>query len=188
MKGCSKTIILLIIIIQGFAAGVFAQASDFLVLKKRQRTEKSYFQGMPIAFTTGIGSFSGVVEKIKNDSLFLLQYDIRRVPTRLGVFVSDTVAVYRLVFHYKEVITIDKKNYGFNWNSAGGTLLGTGSLLTALGAGSWLVTKKDSRYYARPEFVAACAGLAGIGYILLKSNTTNYKIGKKYSLEYISVK
>lgn len=165
-----------------------AQQSDFLVLKKGDRTERSYFEGTAIAFSTAYGSYGGNIEKINKDSIFLIQYDIRRVPTRLGVYVLDTFATYHLVFHYQDILAMDKKRYGFNWNSAGGTLLGTGSLLTVLGAGSWLVTKKDSRSYARPEFVAACAGLAGLGYLLLKTNTNNYKLGKKYSLEYIRVK
>ncbi|MEO5647488.1 MAG: hypothetical protein ABIQ56_03940, partial [Chitinophagaceae bacterium] len=129
-------------------------------MKKRNRTEKSFFAGMPIAFTTNSGSYGGQVEKIKQDSIFLLQFDTRRKPTRLGVFVLDTFAVYRLTFHYKELLSIALRKHGFNWGTTGASLLGTGSLLTILGAGSWLVTKKDSRYYARPEFVAACAGLA----------------------------
>jgi len=30
--------------------------------------------------------------------------------------------------------------------------------------------------------------LGGIGYLLLKSNSSNYSIGKKYQLEYVKVK
>lgn len=165
-----------------------AQAGDFIVLKKNGRTVRSIFKGSTISFQARNGNYSGVVETIQHDSIFLIQYDVRQMPTRLGVYVLDTVAVYRSAVNFHEVNYIDKDRYGFSWRSAGATLFGTGSLLTVLGAGSWLVTKKDSRYYARPGFVAGTAILAGIGYALLKLNTNDYKIGRKYSLDYIRIK
>ncbi len=181
-----KSLLFILCIATSFSC--FAQQSDFIVLKKNNRTQKSIFKGSAVTFSTMRGTYSGEVESISKDTLHLLQFDVRRVPTRLGVFVLDTFGVYRQSFHYREILSFDKKKYGFNWNSAGATLLGTGSLLTVLGAGSWLVTKKDTRYYARPEFVGACAGLAALGYLLVKSNSSGYNIGKKYTIEYIPVK
>jgi uncharacterized membrane protein HdeD (DUF308 family) len=54
--------------------------------------------------------------------------------------------------------------------------------------GTWLFTKPKTRYYASPYLVGGAALLAGIGYLLAKSNGRKMVLGKKYKLEYITVK
>ena len=166
-----------------------SQPSDFIVLKKDQRTIKSFFAGSNVGFVTENGYYSGKIISVKKDSLFMEQYDIRQVPTNLGVYVVDTVATYRLAFNYKEIIKIEnQKRKGFNWAASGGSLLGGGVLITAVGLGTWVFTKPGTQYHASPALVISGAALAGIGYLLLKSNGSYYAIGKKYHLEYIKVK
>ena len=168
---------------------VQSQPSDFIVIKKDQRTVKSFFAGSNISFETDRGYYSGQIKSIKKDSLFINQYDIRQLPTSLGVYVLDTVATYRLAFNYKEIIKVGKqKRRGFDWSSSGGSLLGGGTLITLAGLGSWVFTKAGTESHASTALVVGGAALAGIGYILLRSNTSNYTIGKKYQLQYISVK
>ena len=182
-------IILLCFFIFYFSFICNAQGSDFFVVKKNQHTVKTFFAGSPIQFETNTGYYGGQIESVKNDSLFLLQYDIRNVPTRLGVIVLDTVATYRLQFNYKDVIAIvNKQQKGFDIRSSGASLLGGGLLLTTVGLGTWIFTKPGSQYYASPYLVAGSAILAGAGYVLLKTNTGNYKIGKKYTIEYIRIR
>lgn len=166
-----------------------SQPSDFIVLKKDSRTIKSFFAGSLIGFETDGGFYSGKITAVKKDSLFINQYDVRQVPTNLGVYVLDTVAVYRLKFNYKEISKIEnQKRKGFNWAASGGSLLGGGILITAVGLGTWAFTKPGTQYHASPALVLSGAALAGIGYLLLKSNGSYYSIGKKYQLEYIKVK
>ena len=117
------------------------------------------------------------------------QYDIRQLPTNLGVYVVDTVATYRLVFNYKDIMAIEnQKRKGFDWGASGGSLLGGGILITAVGLGTWIFTKPGTQYHASPVLVGAGAALAGIGYVLLRSHGSKYKIGKKYQVEYVKVK
>ncbi len=85
-----------------------AQPSDLLILKKNNRTLQTFFPGNEIAFKTSARYFSGVIRSINRDSLFLLQYDIRQVPTNLGVYILDTVATYPFAVNYKEIIGFGK--------------------------------------------------------------------------------
>ena len=166
----------------------FSQPSDFIVLKKHHRTVKNYFAGSNISFETGKGFYSGQVTSIRKDSLFINQYDIRQQQTVLGVYVLDTVATYRLVFHYKEILRMgSEKRKGFNWSASGASLYYGGILLAGVGLGTWLFTKPGTEYHASPLVVISGAALAGVGYLLLRSNNSN-TIGKKYQLEYIKVK
>lgn len=168
---------------------VLSQPTDFLVVKKDQRTIKNFFSGSHIGLETGGGKYYGLITAVKQDSLFLNQYDIRSVITGMGFYVVDTVATYRLSFNYKQILKIEKpKRKGFNWAASGGSLLGGGVLLTALGLGTWIFTKPGSSSHASVAFVAGSAALAGIGYLLVRSNGSYYSIGKKYQLEYVKVK
>ncbi len=170
-------------------ASCLSQPSDFIVLKKDQRTIKNFFAGSNISFQTANGYYSGKIVSVKKDSLFIEEYDIRQVPTNLGVYVIDTVATYRLAFNYKEIIKMEnQKRKGFSWAASGGSLLGGGILITAVGLGTWIFTKPGTQYHASPALVISGAALAGVGYLLLKSSNSNYAIGKKYQLEYIKVK
>ena len=170
-------------------ASCLSQPSDFIVFKKDQRTIKNFFAGSVIGFETDRGYYSGKITSVKKDSLFINQYDVRQVPTNLGVYMLDTVATYRLAFNYKEIIKIEnQKRKGFNWAASGGNLLGGGILITAVGLGTWIFTKPGTQYHASPALVISGAALGGIGYLLLKSNGAYYTIGKKYQLVYIKVK
>ncbi len=170
-------------------ASCLSQPSDFIVLKKDQRTIKSFFAGSNIGFKTDKGYYNGQITSVKKDSLFIEEYDIRQIPTNLGVYMLDTVATYRLGFNYKDVIKIEnQKTKGFNWANSGGSLLGGGVLITVAGLVTWIFAKPGTQYHASPALVIGGAALAGIGYLLLRSNGSYYSIGKKYQLKYIKVK
>ncbi|MEP6948965.1 MAG: hypothetical protein ABI863_06815 [Ginsengibacter sp.] len=166
-----------------------AQPSDLLILKKNNRTLQTFFPGNEMAFRTSARYYDGFVRYINHDSLFLIQYDIRQIPTSLGVYMVDTVATYPFAVNYKEIIGFGQmKKNKFDWSGSGGALLGGGALLTTVGMGTWLFTKPNTRYYASPYLVGGSAILAGIGYLLIKSGNKGMMLGKKYSLEYITVK
>jgi hypothetical protein len=166
-----------------------AQPSDLLILKKNNRTLQTFFPGNEITFNTPSGYYSGIIKSINHDSLFLVYYDIRQIPTNLGVYVLDTVATYPFAVNYKQIIGLGKmKKNKFDWSGSGSALLGGGLLLTTVGLGTWLFTKPNSRYYASPYLVGSAAILGAIGYLLIKSGNKGMILDKKYSLEYIKVK
>ncbi len=167
-----------------------SQPSDLLVLKKNNRTVQSFFPGNEISFSTSSKYYYDCfIKNINHDSLFLIQYDIRQMPTTLGVYVLDTVATYPFAINYKEITGFGKdRNKNFNWSGSGGVLLGGGTLLTLVGLGTWVFSKPNTQYYASPYLVGGSALLAGVGYLLAKSGNKQMILGKKYSLEYIAVK
>ncbi len=181
-----KTFLSLTLIL--FFANCFSQISDFIALKKNQRTVKSFFAGSRITFATTLRTYSGVINFIQRDSVFILEYDIRQMPTTLGFFIPDTVTVYKSGIDYREITKVYNLKKGFDVSSSGASLLGGGILLTTVGLGTWIFTKPGTQYHASTALVAGSAGLAGIGYLLLKSHTDYCSIGKKYKLDYIKVK
>lgn len=170
-----------------FAVACMAQ-SDLLILKKNNRTTQSFFPGSEMNFSTGSRFYQGYVTSIERDSVFLIQYDVRQVPTNLGVYMLDTVARYRFGINYLDIKGFGRNTNKFNWSGSGGALFGGGILLTTVGLGTWLFTKPNTRYYASPALVIVSAALAGIGYLIMKSGNKGMKLGKKYSLHYIKVK
>ncbi len=166
-----------------------AQPSDILILKKNDRTLQTFFPGNEIIFNTSSRYYFGYIQSINHDSLFLIQYDVRQIPTSLGIYILDTVATYHFAINYKEITGLGKnRNKKFDWSASGGALLGGGIVITTVGLGTWLFTKPNTRYYASPYLVGGAALLGGIGYLLVKSNSKGITLGKKYSLEYIPVK
>lgn len=170
-----------------FALQCTAQ-SDLLILKKNNHTVQSFFPGSEMNFSAITGSFNGYVTSIQRDSVFLVQYDVRQVPTNLGVYVLDTVASYHFGINYHDITSFGKSNNHFDWSASGGALLGGGVLLSAFGLGTWIFAKPNTRYYASPTLVIGSAALAGIGYLILKSGNKRMTLGRKYALQYIKVK
>ncbi len=165
-----------------------AAQNDLLILKKNNRTVESFYPGSEMDFSTNARYYEASVTSIAKDSVFLVQYDVRRVYTNLGVFVLDTVAQYHFGINYHDIISFGKTRKNFDWNSSGAALFGGGVLLTTAGLVTWIFAKPNTRYYARPELVIGAAALAGVGYLLMKSGNKTMLLGKKYKLHYIKMK
>ena len=179
MKYCNILIVLILL-----HTNITAQRSDFLLLKKKDRVMKSYYSGSSISFGTASGNFSGIITAIHRDSVFFRQYDIRQMLSNLGVYILDTLAVYDMAFNYHDMLTIGKKQRGFNLAASGTALFGGGALLTTCGLITWLVTKPGTRYHASSGLVFGSAAFTGAGYLLMRSGNS-HKLGLKYFLEYI---
>lgn len=162
--------------------------SDLLILKKNNRTIKSFFPGSEMIFSTANRDYDAYITSIVRDTIFLVQYDIKQVPTTLGVYVLDTVAKYHFGINYKDITSFGKIRKNFDWNSSGAALFGGGALLATAGLVTWIVTKPNTEYHASPQLVIGAAAIAGIGYLLMGTGKKNMKLGRKYSLDYIKLK
>ncbi len=161
--------------------------SDLLVLKKNGKTVRSFYPGTEIHFTTDLRYYEAEITSIRNDSVYLVQYDIKRVPLTNGGIFLDTVGNYRFGVNYKDIISFENERKGFDWGGSGAGLFGGGVVLTTAGLISWIFAKPNTRYYARPEFVIAGAAFAAVGYLLMKTGSRKTVIGKKFTLHYISL-
>ena len=138
---------------------VFAQSADFILLKKKNKTIARYYVGSNIEFTTVTGAYlNGEIKQIRNDTIFLRQYIIQQMPTRLGVYVLDTVGSYSYQYHYNQIKAIGKtNNKKFNLSGSAATLL-SGGILLALGSG--VVYLADRKKFS-PNLMYAGIGFAG---------------------------
>ncbi len=171
-----------------FITNLSKAQNDLLILKKNGHNIESFFPGREMDFSTSTRYFEGQVTDIKNDSIFLVQYNIKQIYSpNLGVFVTDTLSEYHFGINYKDIVSFEKKRGSF-LSASGGALFGGGTLLATAGLITWILAKPNTRYYARPQLVITAAALAGIGYFLMKSGNKTMALGKKYSLLYIKMK
>lgn len=178
----------IIIILSMVMGPLFAGAqSDMLLLKKGPKVVRSYFTGSTIYFDNGFGIKQAQISRMNKDSLFLIQYQIRQVGTASGFSFPDTLGTYGFTVDYKDIDMIADPKHGWDWQTSGAALFGGGAVVTTAGLLTWVFAKKNTRYYARPGLVISAAALTGVGYLLLRvSPVHKWKIGRKYSLHYIS--
>jgi hypothetical protein len=165
-----------------------AQASDFIAVKKRNnRTMRSYFPGTPIICQTIYGNyFDGYVTAVRNDSVFIKQYDIRPVPGMYGIARMDTVTSYITGLHYKDIRILNfqrRQSFG---------LFRNGTILIIGGLGYAGLNMVNGKYLNEPVLkggnlrkLGIAAGVAGAGFILKYLNKRSQHNEKKYRVEYI---
>lgn len=163
----------------------FAQSSDFIILKKKDKTIRSYYAGTQIEFVTTEGAYrDALINRIANDTIYLQEFLVRTVRTNLGFYITDTAGSFRYAYHYRQIGAIGKKQSGFNLKGSGAALFGGGIVLTAASGVVYLADRKKFS----PGLMIASAGLAGIGYLLMRSGDKGMVIGKRnYRIEYMNM-
>jgi hypothetical protein len=163
---------------------LLAQASDFIsVKKKNNRTVKTFFPGLPISFETfDKRQVSGLITAIRNDSIFVKQWDVRPMLNSLGIPVTDTLGAYLNGFHYKELNKVSVSDRMKLQQLTPGRILiigGTGYALLNVINGAYLHESVTSKKNLTSLGIAA--GAVGAGLLI------NYlvKHGNKYHVEYI---
>lgn len=176
-------IVLLLLFLSG-CMQCFSQSSDFITVKKRNnRTIKTFFPGVPISLVTyDKREASGLITAIRNDSIFIKEYDIRPMINGLGIPFTDTAAEYISGFHYKEITSIDVSDRMHLSQLTPGRILiigGTGYALLNVINGAYLHESITSSKNLTSLGIAA--GAVGTGFL------TNYflKKGKRYRIEYV---
>lgn len=164
---------------------LLAQPSDFIILKKKNKTIQTFYAGKNIEFVTTAGVYrNAFITRIKNDSIFLQEFLVRQIPSTLGFFITDTTGSFHYAYHYTQVKSFGKENKHFNVSGSGAALLGGGVLL-ALGSG---VVYLVDRPKFSPGLLAASTGLAGLGYLMVKAGNKRIIIGKNnYKLKYMNM-
>lgn len=176
--------LLLLIIVVLLSAKVFSQASDFIVVKKRNgKTVKTFFPGLPISFVTvDKRPVSGLITAIRHDSIFIREADIRPVMTNIGIPVTDTVGIYYSGFHYNEIGKVDVSDrMRFQEVTPGRILIvgGTGYILLNVINGAYLHESLTSS--KNLTSLGTAAGAVGLGVLL------NYiaRHRNQYHVEYV---
>lgn len=178
------TIIRLAFIALFIPAAIAAQQSDFISLKKKNRTIKSYFKGSAFEFVHRNGSgISGYINRIYKDTLHMYVYDIRMTPTYWGTRVADTVGRINLKFGLNEIAAIPKPRMGFEFVRNGTLFMIGGVGYAFLHTFNGLIQKAK----IHPSTLAVSGGVALIGFGMRKLRKYYYPIGKKYTISYVQL-
>lgn len=163
-----------------------AQSSDFIILKKKNKTIRTFYAGSNIEFVATNGAYrNGVINKIERDTIFMQEFLVQRIPTTFGTYIIDTAGSFRFAYDYRQIKMFGKEQKGFNVAGSGGALLGGGILLTL---GSGVVYLADREKFSG-GLMAASAGLALAGYFMSKSGSKGIVMGKKgYHLQYMGTR
>ena len=177
-----KVFFLLILSFTGIVT--IAQPSDFIILKKGNKSIRTYFQGSHIEFTADNGAYrNALIKSINNDSLYLQEFLVQRAMTTLGFSVLDTIGSFRYVYHFNQVKNIGREQKNFNWRGSGAALLGGGIILTLA---SGVVYLADREKFST-GLLGGSAGLALAGYFMARPGNGIVIGKKKYRLQYMSL-
>ncbi len=162
-----------------------AQSSDFIILKKGNKTIRNIYAGTNIQFVSTSGAYrDALITSVKNDSIYLQEFLVRRMPTVYGSYINDTAGSFRYTYHYNQIGSLGKKSSkGFNISGSGAALMGGGILLT-LASGVSYIADKDK---FSPELLGAAVALGGLGYLISTSGKNGIVIGRKYTLQYMKM-
>lgn len=147
----------------------FSQLSDFIVVKKKNgRTIGTFMAGKEIVFKTNTGDYiDGQIEAIRDDSIFVITYKIRTVPTNLGVTMVDTISKSVFATNYRNISRIKIHERSDRGQGLVGSLLmlgGSGYILlnviNSAGHGEPITEKRNLRN------VGFAAGAVALGYLV----------------------
>jgi hypothetical protein len=153
------------IILLVFLLPVFVRAqTDLLILKNK---------GMHVfTYTTGAGL---IMETIYNQWIEGTITDMRH----------DSLYINGAAFHYREIsaIRIMHNNFSNSVLSAGMMVAGGG--IFVLGAVNGLYRGDKSKDWYTSSGLITGSALVVVGYLLTKTRSRTYRLGKKYRLEYL---
>jgi hypothetical protein len=181
-----KTILLAMLLLMASLSR--AQMSDFISLKHaNNRHITSYFKGSRIEFQHVNGQqISGFVEDVRNDSLFVRQWQIVSYITRLGTSKVDTLGSLVYGLHYQEIFRIfhDKKeSWGFVKNGSIFIIGGVGYAVLNVVNGLYKDESLGDKENLRALGIAG--GVAAGGFILNRIHKKRQRSGKLYKIQYV---
>jgi hypothetical protein len=125
-----------------------AQPSDFLALRKKNKTIKSFYAGTQIEFTTVHGVYkNALINRIQNDTIYVQEWLVRPMMTQLGYIVTDSVGSFRYAYHYKDISGVvyifDKDKFSPELMAAAAGLAVIGYFLSKSGSKGIVIGKKN---------------------------------------------
>jgi hypothetical protein len=137
-----------------------------LVLEKNGENVKTFAASMDITMETIYNQwFSGTIEAIRHDSLY----------------------INGAAFHYKEIAVIRRERTKLNYQTDGSLLMIAGGGVLLLGAVNGLYRSDPARKWFTPTSFITAGGLLLLGFFIRKSQFQKYRLGKKYSLQYLAL-
>lgn len=171
----------------------FSQETDFIILKKKNnRTVATYTDGSFISAKMHNGfDLHGMILKISNDSIYVMQQEIRMFGTELGTTL-DTL-FYRVALDYRQ---IKRYNYekgtdafgrpgGFSVISAPGLMMVGGVGFIVLESINTLIRKDSFNDDKKLLSLGIAAGVAAAGYLWMRQKTKKENSNSKLHVVYV---
>ncbi|WP_290708178.1 hypothetical protein [Flavihumibacter sp. CACIAM 22H1] len=167
-----------------------AQMGDFISLKRaNNRHVASYFKGSRIEFQHVNGQYiNGPIEAVRNDSIFVRQWQIVSYITQLGTSKVDTLGSMVYGLHYQEIFKIihnKKEGWGFVKNGSIFMIGGVGYAVLNLINGAY--RKEPIGDPANLRSLGIAGAVAGGGFLLNRLHRHREKKGKNYKIVYVKM-
>lgn len=174
-----------------YTLGAHAQVPDFIAIRKANgRTVKNIMKGMYVSFATTSGAWlEGPVQDIRNDSVIIQQFVVRKVMTNLGIPMLDTLGSVLQPVHYRHIGAVKiKKRQNFFVRRTDDLLMigGAGYLLLHVSNGALLrqsVNKKDNL-----RKLGTAAGAIAVGLLWHRFMGGGDFTTSKHRVHYISMR
>ncbi|WP_336514886.1 hypothetical protein [Pollutibacter soli] len=163
----------------------YAQGSDVLLLKKGNgKTLQTITAGTYIVFKSTSGRYvEGTINHIKDDTLYINDFDVRRAYTIWGTSVLDTVSQFMLRFHYNEIASIVKERKGFEFVRNGTLFIIGGATFVALN----LINSAVQKSSVNTTSLIISGAVLATGIVMKITRKNSYSIGGKYSFKYLDL-
>lgn len=183
MNRCAIALLTLLI-----CTSCFSQ-TDFIQLKKHNKVIQTWFKDNYIKVQLKNGQWiDAVIHKIQDDSLYLRPYVVQTYINRLGLNYLDTTYYGLMPIHFNDIKAFPKDDEGFAY-------IKNGALFKIAGGGYALLNIINTLSSNEPPFgsdnlpkLAIAAGVFAVGVVLGHTHKDEYIIGKKYHIEYVTVK
>jgi hypothetical protein len=168
---------------------LLSQHGDILLLQKKHKTIRTWFTGSNIEFyTADHDAISASIDSVKNDTIYLGQYEVRLKTNAYGTTLRDTIFKYKLVFALSDIYSVPAKRKSSN-------VLGSGLLFTVAGAGYLTLNiintlAEGEKIFADDNIPRLVLGgsllAAGAIQRMLHHQRQEIRIGKKYRFKILS--
>lgn len=176
---------------------LFAQQSDFIVLKKRNnRPLRTYYAGAFISAVTYTDfPINGYIVAIRNDSLIIRQEELRLMEAKVGMGSEVDTLVYTFGINYQHIKQFNyKRNYG--WGGRRGFVQVALPKILMIGGAGFIALELVNTAYRREKLndgdkltaLGVAAGVAMAGWLMEETQSRNKKVGKKYKVVYVKAK
>ncbi len=161
------------------------EGSDILILKKRNKTIVKYFSGQPIFFYTTEGMpVNAQIAEIRNDSLFLINYQLQRIQRADGGVFIDTTGKFKMQFSVKNIGSFPP------FKVRGRNLLTDGTLFIFGGGGYLGLNLFNTIRDGDPPFgkenlpnVLTATGITAAGFLLKNIWPKRWYLGDKFRVQ-----
>ncbi|RYZ60662.1 MAG: hypothetical protein EOO14_06985 [Chitinophagaceae bacterium] len=168
----------------------FGQSLDYISVRKANgRVLKNVYAGSNVLLQLTDGSYlQGPVKAVRNDSLFVILYDIRYYPTNFGTYVRDTITTSVIGARFQDIKRIHlQQRKGFLKRVSGPLLMIGGGGYIALNVLNGGFYNDSVTSPGNLRKIGTAAGVFGLGFLLHKLFASDGFSKPKHNIVYVDL-